>query len=202
MIKKKIGLANALFPKVRQQVLGLLYAQPDVDFYTNEIIRLTASGTGAIQRELAKLVAAGLVTVKSIGNQKRYQANQAIPFFAELRSIFLKTVSLADILREALKPLFPKQIAFAFVYGSVARQEDTAKSDIDLLIISDNLTYADLFHLLEKSEVQLGRSINPTIYSPAEWIHKYQEGSNFIAQIIKQPKIFLMGSEDEFAKLR
>jgi predicted nucleotidyltransferase len=200
-INNKINLSNALFSKAQRHVLGLLYGRPDTDFYTNEIILLSKSGTGAVQRELAKLTAAGLVTVKRVGNQKRYQANSGTPFFAELRSIVLKTFGLADVIRQTLNPL-AKHIHLAFIYGSIAKQEDTAKSDIDLMIISDKLTYAELFPLLEKAEAQLGRSINPTFHSHSEWSNKYNQGNNFIAQLMQQPKIFLIGTEDELAKLR
>lgn len=201
MVMKKIGLSDALFPKVRQRVLGLLYGQPDSDFHTNGVIRLTQSGTGAIQRELEKLAAAGLVTTKYVGNQKRYQANQAMPFFMELRSIVLKTFGLADILRAALAPVV-KQIHFAFVYGSIAKQADTAKSDIDLMVIGDHLSYAELFRLVAKTEAKLGRLIHPTFYSPVEWTRKKNENNHFITTILKQPKIFLVGKEDDFVKLR
>jgi predicted nucleotidyltransferase len=196
----KINLSKALFTNAQQHVLGLLYSQPDTDFYTNEIIRLAQSGTGAVQRELAKLTAAGLITVRQVGNQKRYQANRATPFFAELRGIVLKTFGLADVIRDALNPL-AKDISFAFIYGSIAKQEDTAKSDIDLMIVSDQLTYAELFPLLEKAEAQLGRVIHPTFYSQSDWVRKYHQKNNFISQLVDQPKIFLIGTEDELGKL-
>lgn len=198
---KKISLSDALFSKVQQQVLGLLYSQPDTDFHTNEIIRLTQSGTGAVQRELTKLTAADLVTVKQVGNQKRYQANRSTPLFSELRSIVLKTFGLAEIIQAALTP-YRQQIQLAFIYGSIAKQEDTASSDIDLMLISKKLTYTEIFQLLENAEIKLGRKINPTFYSPVEWLKKYKEGNNFIAQILKQPKIFLIGTENELEKFR
>lgn len=197
----KNNLANVLFSKVQQRILTLLYSKPDCDFHTNEIIRTVHSGTGAVQRELKKMTAAGLVIIKFVGNQKRYQVNSTAPFFAELRGLILKTFGLADILRAALKPLVDKQIYFAFIYGSMAKQEDTANSDIDLMIIGDKLTYIDLFKLLQKAEKQLGRSIHPTCYTPSEWLHKFKNDNHFINQIIKQPKIFLIGIEDDFKKL-
>lgn len=196
----KSSLSNVLFSKVRQRVLALLYGQPDRSFHTNEIIRLTQSGTGAVQRELEKLTTAGLVSAQSIGNQKHYAANCLSPLFAELRSIVLKTFGLADVLREALAPI-ASQIDIAFIYGSIAKQEDTASSDIDLMLIGNNLTYADLFKLLEEAQIILARPINPTFYSPVEWIRKYQAKNNFLTQIVNQPKIFLIGSEDELTKL-
>ncbi|NDB62083.1 transcriptional regulator [bacterium] len=145
------NLSNALFSKVRQCVLALLYGQADRSFHTNEIIRLTHSGTGAVQRELEKLAAVGLITTQSIGNQKHYTANCTSPLFKELRSIVLKTFGLADVLREALAPI-ASQIHIAFIYGSIAKQEDTATSDVDLMLVCDNLTYADLFKLLEDAQ--------------------------------------------------
>ncbi len=196
----KISLSNVLFSKTQQHVLGLLYGQPDADFYTNEIIRLTQSGTGSVQRELAKLSNAGLIIIKLLGNQKRYQANRDSPFFVELRSIILKTFGLADILKEALKSQ-SRNIDFAFVYGSIAKQEDKAQSDVDLMIISDILTYTQLFQLLGRAEEKLGRKINPTFYSSSEWQRKKGEGNNFVTKLIKQPKIFLIGTENEFKKL-
>jgi len=199
-MKKKTNVSDALFSKVRQRVLGLLYGQPDSDFHTNEIIRLSDSGTGAVQRELESLTSAGLVIVKQVGNQKRYQANRAAPFFVELRSIVLKSFGLADVIREVLEPI-SKQVQIAFIYGSIAKQEDTVNSDIDLMLIGNNLTYADVFHLLERAEPHLGRKINPTFYSLVEWSRKHNESNHFIMKILKLPKIFLIGTEDELAKL-
>lgn len=196
----KTSFSNAFFSKTQQRVLALLYGHPDQGFYTNDIIRSTHSGTGAVHRELKKLAATGLVTVTWIGNQSHYQANRANPLFPELRSIVLKTFGLADVLREALKPI-AAQMHTAFIYGSVAKQEDTANSDIDLMLLSDNLTYADLFQLLQHAEAQLGRTINPTFYSPSEWKRKLKENNNFLIQILKQPKIFLIGTEDELVQL-
>ncbi len=113
----------------------------------------------------------------------------------------LKTFGLADILRETLKPI-KNQIKVAFIYGSIAKQEDTAHSDIDLMLIGNNLTYADIFKLLEKTELQLGRKINPTFYSISDWSRKNKKSSHFIRKIIEQPKIFLIGTGSELVELR
>ncbi len=190
-----IGLADALFSKVQQRVLGLLFVNADRSFYTNEIVRFIDSGIGVVQRELEKLAASGLVTTRKIGNQKHYQANRDIPIFEELRGIMLKTVGLADILRAALLPLSDK-IHAAFVYGSVAKGNDTAKSDIDVFIIGDNLAYADLYNLLSTSEAKLGRPVNPSIYSMKELERKLMEKNTFVLRVLEQPKIFLLGSTD------
>src|ERR1700733_16314924 len=112
------GLANALFTKVQQRVLGVLFGNPGRSFYANEIIALAGSGTGAVQRELAKLAAVGLVTVRRQGNQKHYQANSISPVYSELRGLVLKTFGLGDVVRAALAPLTP-QIRAAFIFGSI-----------------------------------------------------------------------------------
>jgi hypothetical protein len=132
----KPGVADALFAKAQQRVLGVLFGNPRRSFYANEVIGLARSGTGAVQRELARLESAGLVTAVRIGKQKHYQANPASPVFPELRGLVLKTSGLADVLREGLAPV-SNSIRVAFVYGSIAKGEDTAASDIDLMVVSD-----------------------------------------------------------------
>lgn len=192
----KTSVADALFPGLQQRVLGLLFGQPDRSFYGNELLRLTGTGRGALQRELEKLVAADLVTVTSIGNQKHYQANAASPIFAELRGIVLKSIGLADVLRTALKDVADR-IRIAFVFGSVAKGTDTAASDIDLMVVADELSYTDLFEGLATAEQILGRKVNPTLYTPAALAEKVRAENNFVLRVLSQPKIFLIGGEHE-----
>jgi len=192
------GLADVLFSGTQQRVLGWLFGQPQRSFYANELIGLAGSGSGAVQRELARLVQSGLVTVHTVGNQKHYQANPASPIFAELCGIVQKTVGLAEPLRAALAPL-AKKIKAAFVYGSVARREDTARSDIDLMLISDKLTYADVFEALETAGARLGRTVNPTIYTRKELARRRVEDNAFVTRVLEQPKLWLIGGEDDLA---
>ncbi len=146
------SIADALFSKVRQRVLAVLFVAPDRSFYTNEVIGLVQSGAGAVQRELADLAAAGLLTVRKQGNQKHFQANASSPVFSELRALVLKTMGLADVLRTALLPIAP-QISQAFVFGPMAKQQDTSASDIDVLLVSDTLGYGDVFAALEPASL-------------------------------------------------
>jgi predicted nucleotidyltransferase len=190
------GLADALFAKVQQRVLAVLFGNPGRSFYANEVIALAHSGTGAVQRELARLEASGLVTVTRVGKQKHYQANARSPVFEELRSLVLKTVGLADVLRSALAPA-AQSIRAAFVYGSVAKGEDTAASDIDLMVISDHLTYADLFAALEEASVQLGRKVSPTVYTAKELSQRVSQDNAFVTRVLAQPKLWLLGDESE-----
>jgi len=189
------SFADALFPKVRQRVLAVFFGMPDRSFYASEVIALANSGRGAVQRELAGLSNAGLLRVKLQGKQKHYQANDAAPIFAELRSLILKTSGLADVVLQALLPL-AGQIDSAFIYGSVARQEDTAQSDIDLMIVSATLGYADVFGSLEKATQALGRKINPTLYTPANIAKRIAQDNAFVTRVLQQPKIWLIGNEE------
>jgi predicted nucleotidyltransferase len=161
------SLADALFSGTQQRVLAWLFGQPGRSFYANELIGLAGAGSGAVQRELARLAQSGLVTARAVGNQKHYQANPEAPIYAELCGIVQKTVALAGPLQDALAPLAAR-IRAAFVYGSIAKREDTASSDIDLMLISDDLAYSDLYAQLEAVSTRLGRTVNPTIYTPQE----------------------------------
>jgi predicted nucleotidyltransferase len=191
-------IADALFPKVRQRVLAVLFGAPERSFYANEIINMAQSGAGAVQRELADLSAAGLLTVRQIGKQKHYQANRASPVAAELRSLVLKTVGLADVLRTALAPLV-ERIELAFVFGSIAKQEDSAASDVDLLMVSKDLGYGDVLAALEPASQTLGRAINPSLYTPTDFMSRRQKDNAFITRVLKQPKIWLIGNEADTA---
>ena len=200
MKQNKISLSDSLFSKVRQRVLALFYNHPESDFHTNEVIRLTESGTGAVQRELATLTATGIILVKDVGNQKRYQVNQTAPIYSELHGIVTKTFGLADRLRQALKPL-AVSIDIAFIFGSIAKNEDTARSDVDIMLIGKKISYAEIYLLLEHVEQQLGRKINPTCYALSDWQRKSRSENHFIKKITQQEKIFLIGSEDGFRQL-
>jgi len=191
-------VADALFAKVQQRVLGVLFGNPGRSFYANEVIGLARSGTGAVQRELARLEAAGLVTAHRVGKQKHYQANPASPVFHELRALVLKTSGLADVLRDALTEVSDR-IRAAFVFGSIAKGEDTATSDIDLMVIGEDLTYADLFGALEAASGQLGRKVAPTIYSPRELARRVKQDSAFVTRVLEQPKLWLIGGEGDLA---
>lgn len=193
-----MGLAGALFTGTQQRVLGLLFGQPDRSFYATEIIAMAGAGSGAVQRELARLTQSGLVTLRPVGNQKHYQANPASPIFAELCGIARKTVGLAEPLRQALAPL-AAQIKAAFVYGSIAKKQDSARSDIDLMLVSDTLTFGDTYLALDAASKSLGREVNPTILTVQDFAKRRQEEGSFVSRVLEQPKIWLIGGEDDLA---
>jgi predicted nucleotidyltransferase len=190
------SLADALFTKTQQRVLGVLFGQPDRSIYASELIRTAGTGSGAAQRELARLEDSGLVVSRRVGHQKHYQANTQAPLFNELRSIVLKTIGLAEPLRATLKPLSPA-IRAAFVYGSVAKGTDRAASDIDLMIVSDSLSYGEVFGALERVARQLGRQINPTVYTAAAFAKRARGENAFVTRVLEQAKIWIIGGEDD-----
>jgi len=186
------AIGDALFTKTQQRVLGLLYGKPEQSYYLNEIVRLAAVGKGSVNRELDKLCAAGLLTVSRQGNQNHYQANANNPIFNELKAITQKTFGVVDIIKTALAPLLP-QLNCAFIYGSVAQGTEHAGSDIDLMLVGDDMSYSEVMELLAPAEKQLGRTINPTLYTVAEFTDRKNSHQPFITRVIEQPKLWLMG---------
>jgi predicted nucleotidyltransferase len=187
---------DALFSRVQQRVLGILFGQPERSFLSNEVIRLANGGTGAVHRELKRLDASGLVTVRTVGRQKHYQANRDSAIFEELHGLVVKTVGLVEPLKQALAPLADR-VQVAFVYGSLAKGTDTAASDVDLMIVSDRLSYTDAYAALIEAEAALGRPINPTILTATEWREKVADGNHFMQRVASQPKLFVVGSDDD-----
>ncbi len=192
--------ADTLFTKTQQRVLAVLFGHSQRSFYANEVIGLAQIGSGAVQRELARLESSGLVQVHRVGNQKHYQANRDAPIFEELRSLVLKTFGVADVLRTALAPLWPL-VEVAFVYGSLAKGTEHAGSDVDLMVIGYLPSNAQLLEALLPAQAQLGRVVNPTLYTPREFAQRVRDGKSFMLRILEQPKILVKGSEHDIVQL-
>ena len=192
-------LADALFTTTQQRVLALLFGQPHRSFFTSELIGLTGSGSGAVQRELLRLASSRLVNVTSIGTQKHYQANPACPVYHELIGIVRKTVALVEPIRQALKP-FADRIVLAMLYGSVVQGTDTADSDIDLLVTADDMMLEDLYTVLAPVESSLDRKISPMLYTVSEFTARRSAKNPFLMRVLAGEYLVLIGDEDgEFA---
>jgi predicted nucleotidyltransferase len=191
---EKTNLADALFSGTQQRVLTLLFGQPERSYFASELIELARSGSGGVQRELQRLEASGLVRVTRVGNQKHFQANQESPIFSELRSVVLKTVGLAAPLSSALEPL-KKRIALALVYGSIAKGTDTASSDVDLLVVADDMTLEELYTAIAPVERVLARRINPTLYTREEFQRRRRIDDSFVSKVLAGEHIVLTGNE-------
>jgi DNA-binding transcriptional ArsR family regulator len=193
------GEISALLGKTRRAILSLLFTRSDEAFYYRQIERLTGGSPGAIQRELRNLTDAGLLIRERRGNQVYYRANVDSPIFPELRSIVVKTVGLADVVRDALAPVSDR-ITFSFIYGSFANGRERSTSDVDLIIVGDVRLREIISHLRGASE-ELRREINPTIFSYDEFSERAGESEGFVRRVIDGPKIMLIGDERDLKKL-
>jgi predicted nucleotidyltransferase len=193
------ALAALLFPGYRRRVLGLLFLRPEEALHGRDIGRRIGLSSGALTRELKRLVDVGLLERESRGNQVLYRANRASPVFEEIASILRKTSGMADELARTLAPLEDK-IRVAFVFGSMAKGSQEAGSDIDLLVIGD-ADFGSVVDALYPAQKSLGREINPKVFSVREWNAKVKAKSAFTTDVLRNPKVFLVGDEDELAGL-
>jgi len=177
-------------------VLALLFGQPSRSFFASELIELTASGSGAVQRELKRLSSSGLVTVSRIGKQKHYQANPDCPVFEELCALVRKTVAMVEPIRRALVPL-AERISLALIYGSVAKGTETASSDIDLLVVADGMTLEEVYAALAPVESSLDRKISPTLYTKKEFGDRRAASNPFLSRVLAGEHLVLLERDDE-----
>jgi predicted nucleotidyltransferase len=194
------SVGDLLFPAAyRQKALALLLLNPGRRLHLREIARLTRTSPGAMARELDRLQAVGLLRSYRVGNQLQFEAEPGHPVYAELSGLLRKTVGLADILASALAGLGDR-VRVAFVFGSMARGGEHAGSDIDLMVIGD-ADFGSVVAAVHGAQAELGREVNPKLYSPREWRERLAEGSSFLGEVLAQPRIFVIGGEDELAAL-
>lgn len=192
MIMNQSNIGEALFTKTQQRVLALLYGQPDKSFYLNEVVRWAEMGKGTVRRELEKLASVGLLTATKRGNQNHYQANAENPIFTELFSIVKKTFGVIGVLNAALHEML-NTVDCAFVYGSVAQGNEHALSDIDLMVVAEDVNYTELMEALDEAEQQLGRCINPTIYNKQELQKRIEQKQSFVIRVLSDEVLWLKG---------
>ncbi len=185
--------------RLRAKVIGWLFTHPDERFFVRQLTGLVGEDSTNLSRELARLEKLGFLNCRVEGRQKYYQANARSPMFEELKGLAVKTTGLADHLRKALRPL-TKQIRLAFIHGSFARGEATAESDVDLILVG-GLSSRDAAACLARTGTKLGREVNYVVYDPKEFKKKATEKQHFITEILKAPKIFLIGNEDAFKEI-
>ena len=193
------ALSHVLFGRTRRAILVLLHGRADQEFYLRDLVRKAGTSLGATQRQLHQLMNAGIVNRVRRGRQVYYQANPDNPIFPELKSILTKIVGVDDVVKESLLPLADR-VKLAFVYGSIARHEEKASSDIDLLVVGD-VRFNEVISSLGEAEKRLSREINPTVYSVEEFRTKCKAKHHFLSAVLPQKKLFVMGDEDELRRL-
>lgn len=196
-----MSIADALFTDSQSRVFRWLFGQPERSYHLSELRRLTGLGSASLQRELNKLAEAGLVKSERVGNLRRFQANPESPVYGELAGLTRKTLGIEPMLREALLPIKP-DLQAAWIYGSVAKRSDTAKSDIDVMLVGRNLRLAKVLELLVPLEEQLGRKINPTVFTPAEFKRRREEPDSFVNRVLAQPVVPLTEEAPEPPRAR
>lgn len=188
------SLGALLLGRTRLTILALLLDHPERRLYLRQIVRLSGAAQGGVQRELSFLVGAGILLKTREGNLAYFQANRAAPVFEELRGLVRKTAGIPELLRTALAPLSPS-IERAFIYGSVARGEETASSDIDLMVIGD-ASFSDVVAAVSPLQETVGREVNPTVFDSAEYTRRLKAKDSFLTRVKKQPRIDLIGGDD------
>ncbi len=189
-----------LFGQTRSRLLSLLYGSPGATFYVRQLSRQIGGSVGTVQRELATLAQIGLLVRTQSGHQVLYRANREHPAYTEMRALLAKTNGTFELFRGALSQFEPK-IEFAFVYGSFARAEENAASDIDLMVVGE-VTLDELLELLTPVESKMGRPINPTVYAREELRTKLRSANHFLKAVQSAPLVFLVGEEHEFREIR
>lgn len=198
-IMRILSPIDSLITPTKQQILSAAYGQPEKWWYLRELAQRVKKTPSSIQRELSMFAANGLLETKRDGNRLYFKAATDTPIFAPLRDLLNKTVGPLTALREAIEP-FASDIAFAFVYGSVAKGKERANSDVDLLIVGD-VRLMELVRVLKPLEQDFGREFNPKCYAAAEFVSKFRNGNHFLNSVIRVPKIFLIGGENDIGRL-
>ena len=196
---RKLRTLDALLPKTRQGILAATLVQPEKAWYASELAHRLGVPSSSLQRELHDLSEAGILKTYRQGRMVYYQANRDSPVFLDLRGLLLKTAGLVDVLAQALKPVAAK-VATAFVYGSIAAGREESDSDIDLMVVGQ-VSPEDLALPLRRARESLGREINPTVYTPAEFERKQAANDPFLTQVLDKPRLVVLGNKDELGKV-
>jgi predicted nucleotidyltransferase len=196
-----MSISGALFSDSQARVYRCLFGQPERAFHLNELRRLTGLGSASLQRELNRLADAGLVTSERVGNLRRFRANPDSPVYLELVALTRKVLGAEPMLREALAVLVPNLRA-AWIYGSHAKATETESSDIDVMLIGNRVTLSRVLEVVTPIEAELGRKINPTLYTTAEFAKRRAEPDSFVNRVLAQPVLALLGDLHDSSRAR
>jgi predicted nucleotidyltransferase len=191
-----MSLAQAIFSDPQARLFRWLFGQPERSFFLNELLRLSGLSSASLQRELKRLSESGVLQSRRMGNLRVFKANPASPLYPELVSLTRKTCGVPAVLMQGLEPLAPK-LSLALVYGSVAKQEDTSTSDIDLMLAGVDLTLAEVLQHLQAAEIALGRKVNPTLYTIKEFEQRRADPDSFVSKVLSQPTINLLDGRQD-----
>lgn len=183
--------------EARVKVLSLFMLNASAQYYLREIAQKTGLAVQSVQRAVARLVEIEILNREARGNSVYFRLNENNPIVDDLKAIFLKTVGLGDLLRNSLSG--QHGIDVAFIYGSVAKGEETATSDIDLALIG-TVSPRDSSAILSELENSVGREINATIFTAKEWGDRLESGDHFVITLLREPRIMLIGHDAELKR--
>jgi predicted nucleotidyltransferase len=196
---RNTSVLSALFPRTRRSVLAATLTQPGKWWYLSELADHLGTRPSSLQRELASLVAGGILVRRREGTRAYFRAETNSPVFRDLQGLFDKTAGLVPTVQQMLVP-FGSKISCAFLYGSVARGREHAASDVDLMVIGSG-GVSDLSPALRKMEQRLGREVNVTAYSSEELREKIESHDHFLASVLRGRKQFVKGSQSDLDKI-
>ncbi len=195
-MRQTVPPLDALFPRTRQQILGVVLIHSSKWWYISDLARHLETAPSSLQRELSQLTSAGILLSRKDGNRVYFKADTENPIYLELRRLFEKTTGLVDVLRQELLAKTAAQVTVAFVFGSAARGEEESTSDIDLLVIGD-VTVEGIASELRNTEKKLGREIGLVVFTVKEFAEKLQTGNHFLNAIIAKDKLFVIGTQND-----
>lgn len=180
-------------------MLGVMLSSVGREWYLSDLAAHLNVRPSSLQRTLAKLTRGGILRRRADGNRVYYRADLDCPIFPELSGILTKTAGVADVVRAALAPLAAK-IRVAFLHGSIAEHRERSESDIDLIIVGE-ASSTDIAVALRPARERLGREVNATRYTSDEFDRRVVEGYHFLSAVLKKPKIFLVGGENDLGQI-
>lgn len=196
---RKARPIDSLLTPIKQEILSATYGQPEKWWYLSELAASAGTSPSSLQRELSAFAANGLLQRKRDGGRVYFKAATDSPLFGPLKELLERSLGPVGAVREAIAPLIDR-IDAAFIYGSVARSEETVSSDVDLLFIGD-LGLAELVRILKPLERRFEREFNARCYAPSEFVTKFRKGNHFLRTVMREPKLFLIGDDDDIGRL-
>jgi predicted nucleotidyltransferase len=190
-------LPDILFSRTRAEIFRLLFGISAEELHVREIERRSGLAIRTVSQELKKLEDRDLLSARRDGNRLYYSANRAHPLYSDIRNLVMKTIGLADILRQVLAV---EAISVAFVFGSVARGDEGGESDVDLMVVGD-VGLKELSRLLVGVSERIGREVNPHVMDAVELRRRRASGDHFLLRVLESAKLFVVGDEDELARL-
>lgn len=193
---RKKSVIDALMPPVRQRVLGLTLGNPERWWYLSELAAALGTSPSSLQREVDSLAAAAILLMRREGRRTYYRANENNAIYSELRGIVRKTMGIPQEIQASLAPL-GSRISLALLYGSVARGEERADSDVDVLIVADDLMLEEVYRRLARAEKKLQRKVHPTLYTRDEFRRRRSARNPFVESVLSGDPIVLTGDIDD-----